>query len=138
MPFRELLREYPGIPRIAPRMAFSLRERFFQNWGGSQVSEKSQEANACKMFWSTIWTAFPPCLSTFCASFFPLFFPLPTVPFLPESPPLPRTSKLIRFLEEMQYSGAGVRRGFWRGSPHRKRRNFLKKWCAKIGQLFSS
>ena len=30
MPFRELLREYPGIPRIAPRMAFSLRERFFQ------------------------------------------------------------------------------------------------------------
>ena len=39
MPFRELLREYPGIPRVAPRMAFSLRERIFQNWGGSQVSE---------------------------------------------------------------------------------------------------
>ena len=29
MPFRELLRECPGIPRVAPRMAFSLRERFF-------------------------------------------------------------------------------------------------------------
>ena len=41
MPFRELLREYPGTPRVAPRMAFSLRERFFQNWGGSQVSEFS-------------------------------------------------------------------------------------------------
>ena len=62
--------------------------------------------------------------STFCASFFPSFFPLPTVPFLPESPPLPRTSKLLRFLEEMQYSGAGVRRGFWRGSPHRKKKEF--------------
>ena len=31
LPFREKsLREYPGIPRVAPRMAFSLRERFFK------------------------------------------------------------------------------------------------------------
>ena len=29
LPFQELLREYPGIPRVAPRMAFSLRERLF-------------------------------------------------------------------------------------------------------------
>ena len=28
MPFRELLRECPGISRVAPRMAFSLRELF--------------------------------------------------------------------------------------------------------------
>ena len=40
VPFRELLRECPGIPRVAPRMAFALRERSLQNWGGSQVSEK--------------------------------------------------------------------------------------------------
>ena len=33
-----------------------------------------------------VWSAAN--LSTFCASFFPSFFPLPTVPFLPESPPL--------------------------------------------------
>ena len=26
-------------PRVAPRMAFSLRELFFQTWGGSQASE---------------------------------------------------------------------------------------------------
>ena len=39
MPFRELLRAQPGIPRVAPSMAFSLRERFFQNGGGSQVSD---------------------------------------------------------------------------------------------------
>ena len=30
MPFRELLRECPGIPRVAPRTAFSLRERVFK------------------------------------------------------------------------------------------------------------
>ena len=33
MPFREWLREYPGIPRVAPRMAFSLRECFFPKVG---------------------------------------------------------------------------------------------------------
>ena len=37
--FRELLQEYPGIPRAAPRMAFLLQERLFQNWGGSQASD---------------------------------------------------------------------------------------------------
>ena len=30
MPFRELLREYPGIPRVAPRMAFHSESVFFK------------------------------------------------------------------------------------------------------------
>ena len=33
MRFLELLREFPGIPRVAPRMAFSHRERFFSKLG---------------------------------------------------------------------------------------------------------
>ena len=28
MPFQELLQEYPGIPRVSPRIAFSLRAFF--------------------------------------------------------------------------------------------------------------
>ena len=39
-------------------------------------------------------------------------------------PPLPRTSKLLHFLEEMQYSGAGVRRGFGGGHPAEKKKEF--------------
>ena len=52
MPFGELLREYPGIPRAAPRMAFSLRERFFQNWGGSQVSDSCSRSKGGG--WATV------------------------------------------------------------------------------------
>ena len=59
-----------------------------------------------------------------CVLFFLLFSPSPPSPSFLNPPPLPRTSKLLRFLEEMQYSGAGVRRGFWRGSPHRKKKEF--------------
>ena len=36
---RELRRESPGILRIAPRMAFSIRERVLLNLAGSQPSE---------------------------------------------------------------------------------------------------
>ena len=50
--------------------------------------------------------------------------------------PLPGTSKLLCFLEEAQPSGAGVRRGVSKGSPHNeKRNNFLKRLRAKIGRI---
>ena len=74
-------------------------------------------------------------LSTFCASFFPSFFPLPTVPFLPQS---------LRFLGPQNSSvswrkrniqGLGCGEGFGGGNHTEKRRNFLKKRRAKIGQL---
>ena len=49
-------------------------------------------------------------LTTFYASFFPLFSPPPLTPsFLKHNPPSPGTSKLLRRLDDMQPSGAGMR-----------------------------
>ena len=91
-----------------------------------EIRPKSSNLKSCCLF-----------LSTFCASFFSFsFFPPPHRPFHFWFPPLPGTSKLLRFLEETQYSGAGVRRGFCGGHHTEKRRNFLKKWRAKIGKFF--
>ena len=74
-------------------------------------------------------------LSTFCASFFPSFFPPPHRPLPSWIPSLPRTSKLLRFLEEMQYSrGWGAARVLEGVTPQKKKGISLKKWRAKIGQ----
>ena len=75
-------------------------------------------------------------LSTFARPFFLLFSPSPPSPSFPNPPPFPRTSKLLHFLEEMQYSGAGVRRGFRRGSPRGKKKGIsLKNGAQKLVRL---
>ena len=66
----------------------------------------------------------PPWTEHFLRVLFSFFFSPPNRPLPSWIPPLPRTLKLLRFREEMQYSGAGVPRGFWRGSPHRKKKEF--------------
>ena len=64
------------------------------------------------------------------------FFLLFSCPHRPHSfriPPLPGTSKLLRFQEETQHSGAGVRRGFWKGVTTQKKEGIsLKNGAQKL------
>ena len=67
---------------------------------------------------------FSPILSTFCASSFPSFFPLPTVPFFPESPAFlgPLNSSVSQWKSNIQ--GLGCSEGFGGGDTTQKKKEF--------------
>ena len=104
---------------ITPEMFWSLSDV----WGARNY----QYGSECQKSAPNLDTPPPPpplkhdgVLSIFCAPFFP-FFHVPTIPFL---------------LNSLHFPGPhGVLRGVWRGSPHRKRRNFLKDKCSKSRDL---
>ena len=74
-------------------------------------------------------------LSTFCASFFPSFFSLPTVPFLPETLPSLGSQNSSVSLRKRNPQGVGCGEELGAGRHTGKRRHFLQKLRAKIGQL---
>ena len=72
-------------------------------------------------------------LSTFCASFFPSFFPLPTVPFLPESPPPSSDLKTPPFPRgNAIFRGWGAARVLEGVTPQKKEGISLKNGAQKL------